>query len=300
MKSGWRVVGAWLALGAAETFLRAEEPQRATATPSGIEGAQKDYQAMKAPAATVETARARLPEVPAIELSRSDDASLSARRSPTLRERELERLREKQGKRNWLLDAMAHEKGLDESAAEGSGSAPTRANASEPATPERLTELSLLEAFDRTGEGTPQPRDRAAEAPVRVSNPLDGYMAGWMTRGDFELLGPKSEPFSAGEGGGLSNRTQGELVADRRASSTGLLQAERELESAAPTNPYLQAFAPMPLPPDSSGSAVMGVPATAVAPLVAPSEPAPPTAPSFREQVKAQSDGKYFKQLKRF
>lgn len=171
----------------------------------------------------------------------------------------------------------------------------------------------------RPGNGERQSSDERESAsdqqqqstgrPNETFNPLDRYMADWLTPQDYTLLkktsavaaeangdAPSSAPLPAGFGLG---RDQGAAL-----SGFGLDQLAGDQETGALAkpveNPYLQAF-PV---PETSAQPVPSAPAASLpaTPSFAPPpmpEPAT-TKPTLPDFVKPATDDKYFKPLKRF
>lgn len=156
-----------------------------------------------------------------------------------------------------------------------------------------------------------RPADHAEKAPT-APNPLDRYLAAWMTPGDYAALQP-----SLGAGLSVSSAESGGLGAVSLPASLGgglsglalpggpaspdALGVAAPAPSAPPReNPYLQTFT---LPPAPAVGLLATPPPPAPstltpAPSPAPANPAPrPSVPDF---ARPAQDEKYFKQLKRF
>lgn len=132
-----------------------------------------------------------------------------------------------------------------------------------------------------------------------VANPLDHFMAAWLSPADFRLLLSKSPAAWPVVTGG-----SGALIGARSASANGAV--------AAKVNPYLAEIPDPAAPTAASGSKQIDhadkgsstLPAAAAMPTAvstgASPPPASPPAAGAVEAWKARDDAKYFKQLKRF
>ena len=162
-----------------------------------------------------------------------------------------------------------------------------------------------------------KPGEKSDFAPLKdaapAPNPLAGYMAGWMTSRDFNLLAKPDTGGAPGwSGGGPSPAVagSGEAFAASPAffsaigGSVEVGAAKGGGPAGAPENPYLQALtlpAPAPVP---AVPPVLAPPSPASFPSVLPplDAPAPParTEVARPELQKRDDDAKYFPQLKRF
>lgn len=157
---------------------------------------------------------------------------------------------------------------------------------------------------------TPVEKDRKAIEPP--PNPLNQFLASWMTPQDYALLKPGLEtssntgPLAPTEAmlsvpspAEISVATRSDLEASVRGADRSLLAPARPTE-----NPYLQAFnEPVPfagftppLPPIAAPSA----PSPAPTIFVPPATPLPPPQSKVPDFAKPAVDDKYFKPLKRF
>jgi hypothetical protein len=155
-------------------------------------------------------------------------------------------------------------------------------------------------------------RDKSSLTGVR--NPLDAYMSQWMTPRDFELLRSRSE--TAGPApSALSDAVSPFTFATPEASEAPASSEDnrrqwigrRGLKLSLNENPYLEAFTPwLTQRPQARSEVVPVPPPVSLLPLIQsrpavldePAKSAPQ--PSFAEQVKAQDEARFFKQLKRF
>lgn len=299
----WLLVTAALTLGHG---LVAAAPEAAAGTEGGISGAKRDYEALKAPAEnTAERPKIDLPPAPTLELKTESavPATTTVRgRKLTEQERLRELQREKEASRNWLIEAMAKQ----EQPAAAVTPAPVASPEPDSAELDRAAKLmALLDAIsakpagDRSRISAESATDGRKDPPT-VLNPLDRYMTAWMTSADFKLLGPKPDTGAAIGGAELfqpgANRTE-----PRPGQPFAELSAGLDGGRAGPGNPYLREVAPPPANLTDFAPPPAAVPPNPIPALVTPApRPEPPPPPSFSEQLKAQDDAKYFKQLKRF
>lgn len=299
----------------------AEEPN--AASPEGsISAAKRELDAIRAarnPAAVEQKAELPSFTAPELQLSKPRQGSLTKRERLTREQLEAERKA-----KNWLIDAMEKERELDAAARDGRKGRAELESERVLAEREALRnpELELdrddpaaiaLREADAAAKAEEQRRERAVrETPV--SNPLAGYMAGWMTPQDFALLQPNlgaaatdAATFDAGTAPAAgSSVAPGTALSNPGGEISTSLFGERTGAPAAATmeNPYLQPLLPatqletvlMPAP------APMPAPPPSIAPVLAPATrreepPAKSTVPDF---VRPSDDEKYFKQLKRF
>lgn len=283
-------------------------PETNARADGGISGAKRDYEALKAPAEnTSERPKIDLPPAPTLELKVETSMPTTTLRGKKLTEEERlrELQREKEKTRNWLIEAMAKQE-QPAAAAATPAETPTDGHAAELDRAAKL--MAMLDAItasksagDRT-TGQAAPAADLKESSPDVINPLDRYMASWMTAGDFKLLAPKSESGPAG----------GAELLPSLADSSGRAASQPFAELAPTTgrgaamadNPYLRdapALAPLPANLAELASPPTILRPNPIPPLIAPAaQPEPPPPPSFSEQLKAQDDAKYFKQLRRF
>jgi hypothetical protein len=213
-------------------------------------------------------------------------------------------LKKKAGTGNWLVDAM-EKADRDAKADKAPGRAQDRdeqlkadlellrGEEKDPAHPEREAA-----ALDLTAKAKPE----ADELKAPAYNPLDAFMAGWISARDHDLLVPaKVDPGDPAHADGLDLGPADALRAGPEASALNELRA-------AP-NPYLAELERSP-PSAASSLAAPLLPALvppdllepAVAPLSAgadarPADNARSVVPDFAQP---SGDDKYFPQLKRF
>lgn len=173
------------------------------------------------------------------------------------------------------------------------------------------TRAGLQRGGDAAAEGKPDPASLKDTAP----NPLAGYMAGWMTSRDFNLLArPETGggPGWPGGAGGSGVTGPGETFSPSPAFFAAAIggpaavgPARAEGSAGAPENPYLQALA-LPASPPAQPPLLVLPPSPGPAPFPAvlspPDRPAPPERIELPhpELQKRDDDAKYFPQLKRF
>jgi len=303
-------------LASAAAALGAEETSNAAATaPSPIEAAKRDYDAIKDAKLSLEQQKLDLPKTGTPELHLGTEAlpgseynSNPAGRSQSAQDKAKgDALRRGQRGTNWLVDAMLGDK---DKAAKASGTTSAlrdsteKADTDDPDMP-NLADLPAKKGGVRDGKGT-GPDEKAAP---RVANPLQDYMAGWMTPKDYQLLKAAPEP---GQGGAPGVPVSGPSAAGLIAGLTpGVATPPPANEPRV--NPYLAeapsgslqfnapalagpangaAPAPAPVPPP--------MPLGPVSALPEPSAAKPSPATPASELSRARDDQKYFPQLKRF
>lgn len=274
-----------------------EPPIKEPAEP-GISEAKRDYEALKAARVPANQAAVPLPAVSVYEL-RTEETKLIAipgRRLPNGKQTERELAAEQAKSRNWLLAAMAErEKESDRSRANRDGAA--KADLS-------TTANTLGDFFqEKTTVAAESIEERRPVAEVKVNNPLDRFMASWMTTDDFQLLATTPGP---GLGEAPSEVAAPFSIAARESGMSGRAESNSILETASPSlaeNPYLRDSPAGVAPLDRTDFATPPValpspisPASVVTPLESAGNP-PPT---LSEQLRTRGDDRYFKQLKRF
>jgi hypothetical protein len=224
----------------------------------------------------------------------------------------LDPAKKKQGTGNWLVDAM--DKSSD------------RKNSSKAKDKDDVLkgDLDLLRGDERAGapadkdaESLDEAREKASarEAAETAYNPLDSFMAGWVSARDHDLLLPSSKGdalalagadrgrsdtlpgLDLGQGGSpadsLLTPAEGAAFGDPRADSNPYL-AVLDLAPAQPMRsfqtPELAGFSPFALPETLNGVSAMGDGAR-------PSDASRTFVPDFAQPP---DDDKYFKQMKRF
>jgi len=287
------------------------------ATENGIATAKRDFDALKTAGEGLEQRGFVLPtpSMPTLDL-KTESTPAQPLQNLVQKENVAPKSSDPLKSRNWLLDAMA-----DNRSRTGTDRAPAMAGAS---SEKGSIGLDLLPA------ASPSARDAKSVQPAgkasleeqgldaKTTNPLNGYMAAWMTPRDFELLEPKSRPASV-SAGSSPLAPMGGLTADPMLSLAGpsAVDVSADIRGGATSpqleareNPYLGEFTISPPPlrqapimqPADAESAIHLIP---VAPTTAtPTTIIPgaetPSVPSPIDALKNQDDAKYFKQLKRF
>ncbi len=316
MPSGSRVLrwmSAWLlAIASSGAGLVAAEEG---ATKTGLQSARRDYEALKAADARSPEQkagpRAELPLLEAAPPSASDLLPKTAKKR-TDASRSDPRRRERSS--NWLLEAMRDE-------------TETHATSAEKTLEQTLKPESHIEKGDLVETALALEKQQAAqrksseERQQRVErhrdasglNPLDSFMASWMSSKDLELLGRAPTAASPAVSGidAIQSWSHGPAGAVTTSApsivSLPVVDSSPALTSFAPerTNPYLEN-----LPSFAPAESATPVGASTFAPAVSDfSGPArqeiQPAANQERrdvpsERFRPQDDAKYFKQLKRF
>lgn len=150
-----------------------------------------------------------------------------------------------------------------------------------------------------------------ADLASEVRNPLDAFMAGWMTERDFKLTQESADANSSlglpglPAAGGATAFEAGFGGISRDSSSRPADEMGSGRSPTAKENPYLQSLAgPAPaaiaLPETNVRPANLPTPTARPATVVNEPTPAPRNPPSGPATLKRSDDAKYFPQLKRF
>lgn len=287
----------------------ADNPPPPATAPSAdpLAAARRDFDAVKGARAPAVPERLDLPSVttPMPHLT-SDEMSAFMEAQAAEKKREQEKAGKSKRSANWLVDAMEQRKqeaeGKTEHAAEADGS---------------LTSSDSTLMADRLDTAPTTSKRRAgdeAKVPPAGDNPLTGYMAGWMTSKDFELLKvrPADGEFSsapartsdrAAEPAGLSGLLPGGVTG----GGSDPRSAGRSVAGEPRSNPYLADLG------DTSGllaggKDVLSLPAPSASTYAPPAATLAPkgeiapirTEVPIADPLKPSTDAKYFRQLKRF
>ncbi len=288
----------------------------APATPSPIEAAKRDYDAIKDAKFSLEQQKLDLPKATAPELRLGNDVPvgdlgpIAPGRSANDKSKPAAQGRGQRGT-NWLVDAMLGDK---DKAGTKTGGATTLQSDADRADAEETGEFKPADLSAKKLSAADSAVRRGGKAEViedkslpRVANPLDGFLSGWMTPGDYRLLKPTTDaggapsPSLAGTIGSVDNSGARDGVAHDRSGPAAEPRVNPYL--AEPTTNNLGFSAPvLPSPSPGSGPAPQPIPAP-MTPPAARVENVPPktgTAATASELIKARDDEKYFPQLKRF
>jgi hypothetical protein len=302
-----RSAAAVLLLLAAAT-VRAEEAPAPAQDP--IAAAKKDFAAIRSTAVSPDPSS----PLPALDLKDVGGAPAAALSAPTPLpsdgETSLDPAKKSKGTGNWLIDAMDKEK---------------NAGRTQPSRPgdERLKPDAELEAdADRTETGGAREGASGAEARDAASpkdpadktyNPLDSFMAGWISARDHDLLVPSSK--DGAPAGAEAARLEGPAGPDPMPSGSLVDMLLPPPDSASwgdskpEANPFLAPSDSEPAPAvkfftgaDAPGFAPFGL--TDPVPGAGPSGPSALPADASRtflpDFAQPSDDDKYFKQMKRF
>lgn len=285
---------------------------------TGLQSARRDYEALQAAEARdLQQKTAPEAELPVLEAGPPSAVGLLP--NPTKKRPDASRTdpRQREKSPNWLLEALR-----DETETPATDTEKTLQQTLEPDREiargdlvETALALEKREAAQRKAEDERRERiERNRDA--TGLNPLDSFMASWMSSKDLELLG-------RAPAGAQPSRSAHDLMQSGSPASSGrvavstpsiLLVPGLDHESSptaftsfAPerVNPYLENLSNL-APPESvvNPNTPASVPALSefIAPVPQGTEPAPvparPESPS--ERFRAQDDSRYFKQLKRF
>jgi hypothetical protein len=295
-----RAKGALLILLAA--VARAGDPP----APDPITTAKKDFATIKSLSSPADPASV-LPSMDLKDLGPSPGAHVDSPAPLPDTEAVLDptKKKEKEGTGNWLVDAM--DKKSDR---------PTTSRGRDDGL---KSDPDLLRDADRSGapaERDPQASaeagekgDRAAAAPA--INPLDSFMAGWISAHDHDLLLPVAK--SGGAQAPDAGTAQAESVAGLDPGPGGISdsllpspEGARWADSRPDSNPFIAALDFDPAPPirllaapDASGFAPTGLQNGGSGPGVDP-RPADASRTFIPDFAQPSDDDKYFRQMKKF
>jgi hypothetical protein len=214
--------------------------------------------------------------------------------------------------KTWLVDAMRDD---TETKLPRSGDVTTLDSSGDGGARPREDELfPRWGDLGKTARGTHNARsDQSPEKPssIVIQNPLDGYMAKWMTGRDFDLLRSNSQPAEQGISSAIhpSRNSYFEGVPSSGLNVTLPVRLRSEFDvppqsRATKENPYLEGA--VQVPPQIPKQAAPADAQPDLAPLLQPRSPiVERTDPvqaqqSMNELLKPREDARYFKQLKRF
>jgi len=272
--------------------------------PAGIDAAKRDFDAVKNARSNAVAPRSDVPAVSTPELHLSGDDFSAFRESQRTESDRAKNLKDRKS-RGWLVDAMEEKKPDSRSHARKGDRATTdeRDDATDSNTATDPANLLTAPAEKNERES---PRTPAAA----TDNPLNNYMAGWMTPKDYDLLKVRPETDAGAIAGparvGESAATAPGVESLLRPSSSGP-GAERApfMLPDSKSNPYLADLLPSPgggpaealrLPPPPPAPTRV----ESFAPLPKNDLPPPKSAVSPADLLKPSNDAKYFPQLKRF
>jgi len=317
VRAGWarvggRIAGAGALLAASAVFAADAAP---SATP--LEDAKRDFAEIKKPGVRTEADLGSLKQnLPPISVGLPDALSPLPTSSPTRREADkLKTQREKSA--NWLLEAMRQPASgktrfkADREAASALGAADVADDETAAVLQSELLDDGRLTARENPTARSPKPENEEKSAPA---NPLDAFMASWMTPRDFELLASAAKtsspaaPNAPREVGGFAPPPAAEAPGFFANVNRPALGFASEVPREPLPNPYLAplesplaGFAPPPVsPPANPAPAPPSLVVPGSAPTARGEGPAPTQTPSPGEWLRGSEDAKYFKQLKRF
>lgn len=313
----------WFGFSATAAFTAESTSAAAALAPAAsIDTAKRELDAIKAARNPAVQSGLDLPRIAAPELQLGSPSASPWSKRDRASKAQLEAERKA---KNWLIEGVEKEKRLDRDGRDGrtertqleservlAARDELRNNDADGET-ESVGTMATLEA--ESGRDSHEGRREREPAETPVSNPLAGYMAGWMTPQDFALLQPNvaATATAVPAGSGLANGN-GPVASTVPASpavtngdiATGLFGAGKANGASAVLreNPYLAALAP-----PAQMEALFSAPPAGTAPPPAPSapsvfQPAPllesPATKSKVPEFARPTDDKYFKQLKRF
>lgn len=321
-------LAALLLLASLASSVQADE-NRAPVSPDrdGLAGAKEDYNAIKAAGRPSVQQSLDLPVIPTPVLPSTAEASppaMPTRIQPGAdgRRGQADELKGGERKKNWLVDALLSpdERASGEDAdrraqlAEKDDALSPHDRADEHDERVRLSDGAKARPTSK-GARTDRDHDDAKPPAFTGINPLDRYMASWMTPADRTLLLDRAGAASRDDGapgglaapaGGLPGAIPGTFsnaVGPAAASTADTLALTRAAE-----NPFLPPLEPAPASDSDDLSVAVIAPVSSAVPDLTPpaapvAEPAPVARPaeSLADQLKARDEAdRAFRQLKRF
>ena len=322
-------LAALLLLASLASSVHADE-YRAPVSPDrdGLAGAKEDYQAIKAAGRPSVQQSLDLPAIPTPTLPAAADAPAPPRPdriAPGGDARQAAELKESERKKNWLVDALLPPDERAERASRENADGPAQLAGKDDAS-SRLDRAADRDERARIsdkakGRAPPKrsPRDRdsddAKPAAFAAVNPLDRYMAAWMTPADRTLLLERGGVASGEGGAGLAAPRPAaalpDVIANAFPGAAGrgaASPADVPAMTRPAENPFLRSLEPA-LPRDADDSPIASAPPVPVTvpDLALPAAPAAGPTPSLRpteslaDQLKARDEAdRAFRQLKRF
>jgi hypothetical protein len=303
---------ALLGLGAAQRAAAAESEGRVapvvirTPDDDSIAISKREFDAAKSsrdPALQQKTDIPRL-STPELSVGVSGFSGLPAKPDSTEKEKK---------SANWLVDAMEKKpaSSADRNKRSSRGLADGEHERDRDSLRDGLARSPGDAAKDGASRDSDSPDAKQNENKTTVVNPLDRYLAGWMSPGDYALLKPGLTESGRASGPGSSSSLPSALGGTGlpgAPSMVGMLPgapAPLVIPPSPRANPYLEILngpapaavpAPVVYAPPPVVTPAPKVPVFA-APPPAPIDPAKSKVPDF---VKPAQDEKYYKQLKRF
>jgi hypothetical protein len=305
------------------------ETERPADSTSGIAGAKRDFEAIKAakdPAQRGQRVTGGSMALPELSVAGS---ALEVRAAPSAGATTPQPV-PRRGT-NWLVDAMNREASTAAAASadrerngrRGDGRSGSRSGASaddaekidafafqSAANPRGAEDLGANARSDRTEPRGESERNTATAA----ENPLDRYLGEWIAPRDYALLRPTLEQGMAASARGAGAGEPGGLSAGIAAAAVGFGGSattpdavSRNLGTAAGSrvNPYLESLTPRSDSPFTPAAVALPPPppkmaaTPAPAPIISPPAVGPPK-PRIPDFARPPQDEKHFKQLKRF
>jgi hypothetical protein len=321
-------LAALLLLASLASSVHADE-NRAPVSPDrdGLAGAKEDYQAIKAAGRPSVQQSLDLPAIPTPVLPSAAEVSPPAvppRAQPGRdgHRGQADELKDAERKKNWLVDALVapdEREGGEDAGRRAQFAERDDASSLHDRADEREERVRLSDGTKArpTSKGARSDLDRTdAKQPAFTGiNPLDRYMAAWMTPADRTLLLDRPAAASRDDGapggstapaGGLPDTIPGTFsnaFGPAAASAADTLALRRAAE-----NPFLPPLEPAPPSVSDDLSVAVTAPVSSAGPdLTSPaapvSDPAPVARPaeSLADQLKARDEAdRAFRQLKRF
>jgi hypothetical protein len=292
--------------------LRADEPPAPAQGADSIAAAKKDFAAIKSSSLAPDTTSA-LPTLDMKDMGPTPGAQGISAPTPLPSDREtpLDPTKKAAGTGNWLVDAMDKEKNSENPRPSRPGDERLRAEPPLETDPEKADSGSARDAASGAEQRETTPAKEPAE---HVYNPLDSFMASWVSARDHDLLVPASKGESPG---GADAAPRGDAPAGPDPMPSGslvdMLLPAPDTASWDETKPEANPFV---APPDTEAAPAVRLfsggdaggfapfgPADLVpgggtsGPSAQPAEAARSYLPDFAQPL---DDDKYFRQMKRF
>ncbi|MCF7686783.1 MAG: hypothetical protein K9M98_09805 [Cephaloticoccus sp.] len=292
-----------LVLGMAGPLVQAtDDPAVSARKPTTIESVQVEFKSLHPPQHLPEAAtKLSLPGLTSLDTSEAVPIQ-----SPLQRAKELQEKNHSTRSKNWLVDAMMKP---DKTSTLGN-----KADADDTEKDEALDPFERLIAENKQGvsseaQTAAKLESDREELKSKVVNPLSGYMSGWISARDQDLL---LRDVAAPDAALTISRFSDSLPPSGPILSNGVFSPPSDAPQggvqnpfSVPANPYLALPAISPdersLIPVSANSAPDPIPPQPPVQVTAP----PPQAPPARDNMppglaKPEEDARYFPQLKRF
>jgi hypothetical protein len=304
-----RVAGCWGLIAVSQSMLAADTA--VIGSPDPIAAGKRDIEAIEASRAGLPAPSGRVRvSLPPIALG-EEVAPLTTPIQRARKDATLDLENSAKTSENWLLDAMGLKAPggdpLNELHPSGRYDTATKTTSR----PHRLVESGKAGAGRLTLKADSE--GASIESSAKALNPLNAFLASWMTTRDLQLLQPEVSDLAQkrfGDGDSMTGILFGSGPSVyHNPSITRAMSASEQISDfgAPPPNPYLLAEADttpavvFPALPSSGPNTPVTSELSLTKPFQEPTPLQPTPAPStVADQLKISDDQKYFKQLKRF